>query len=223
MSKPVLDRGNILNVHRVATGYGARRPAPGLRMSGTATWWYRDGSSARSISHTVEIHAEDVGTLILEYRRNGEPIRQVFEIIGRPCRFGGHRWLALCPATGRPVAKLYNCAGTFQPRHLIRGTYHSQGRVQPSEKLRDREVAILRRLGADDSSPPMPRKPKWMRVPTYYHLVFKLIRVRNAYGLALAQDFHRSTGIDLLAEEDPAIAGRVQKLAARFGTAAARP
>lgn len=217
MSKPILDHGNILNVHRVATGYGARRPGPGMRGVGTATWWYRDGRSAGSIGHTTEIHTEDAGTLTLEYRLNGEPVRQVFEIIGRPCRFGGHRWLAVCPRTGRPVAKLYNCCGTFQPRHLLRGSYHSQGRVRPAEKLRDREVAILRRLGADDSSPPKPRKPKWMRVRTYHRLVYELIQVRNAYGLALASEFHRSTGIDLLAEEDPTTKKRIQKLAARFG------
>ena len=221
MSKPVLDHGNVLSVHRAVTGYGGRRPSVGGRGVGTATWWYRDGRSAGSISHTTEIHTEDAGTLILEYRLNGEPVRQVFEMIGRPCRFGGRRWMALCPRTGRPVAKLYNCCGTFQPRHLLRGSYHSQGRVQPAEKLRDREVAILRRLGADDRSPPMPRKPKWMRVPTYHRLVYELIQVRNAHGLALAREFHQSTGIDLTQddpeEEDPVLTRKVRRLATRYG------
>ena len=120
------------------------------------------------------------------------------------------------------MAKLYGCCGTFQPRHLLRGSYHSQGRVQPAEKLRDREVAILRRLGigANDDSPVPPPKPKWMRWPTYGRLLRELEWVRNAYGLALMREFFRATGKDLQVEPDPADEERVRELAARFGAAA---
>ena len=222
MPRPVLDHSRILNVHRAATGYGAVRPEPGMRLTNSSVWRYRDGSSAGTIGYTAEYETEDSGRLTLEYRLNGEPVRQEFVLIGRPCRFGGRRWLAVCPRTGRAVAKLYGCCGTFQPRHLLRGSYHSQGRVQPAEKLRDREVTILRRLGAgaNDDSPIPPAKPKWMRWPTYERLVRELEWVRNAYGLALAREFFGATGIDLKAEKDPADEERVRRLAGRFSTTA---
>ena len=208
MRKPVLDHGSIVLVHRVVTGGGAWRLVPGDRRVSVTAWRYRDGRPAGSISHTVEILEEDAGTLTLDYRLNDVPKVQAFELLARPCRFGGRRWLARCPATGKAVAKLYGCTGMFHSRYMLDASYRSQDRVPAGEKLRDREVAILRRLDADDSSPPTPPKPKWMRWPTYGRLIRELRLVRNAYGLALAREFYTATGIDLTEGELPEVTGR---------------
>lgn len=215
MRKPVLDHGNVLPVHRVVTGYGSqRRRVPGDRYTGVTTWRRRDGSVVGRIGHTAEIHSESTGTLMLDYTLNGQPVRQVFQIIGRPCRFGGVRWLALCPQTGRPVAKLYGCCGTFQPRHLLNASYSSQDRVPPTEKLQDREQAILRRLGADGRSYGDPPKPKWMRWPTYSRLALELRSIRYSYGEALALEFRRKIGVAPEDTEDAdLVVGRINDLA----------
>jgi hypothetical protein len=200
MRKPVLDHGNTLTIHRVVTSAGTRRPKPGDRFTETSTWRYRNGEVAGRVGHTVAIHADDAGTLALEYTLNGQPVRQWFDLFGRPCRFGGYRWLARCPATGRPVAKLYGCTGTFQPRHRLVASYRSQDRMPATEKLRDREVAILRRLDADDSVRGDPPKPKWMRWPTYSRLALDLRATRGAYAAGMANDLRhlmRLAGEDL--------------------------
>lgn len=191
MRKPVLDEGRTLTVHRVVTSGGTRRPQPGDRYCEVSTWWYRNGETAGHIEHTVEIHADDAATLILDYLLSERPVRQRFDLFGRPCRFGGYRWLARCPATGRPVAKLYGRTGTFQPRHLLVASYRSQDRVPAAEKLRDREVAILRQLDADDRVHGDPPKPKWMRWPTYGRLASELRAIRGAHGLAMSKNLRR--------------------------------
>lgn len=76
------------------------------------------------------------------------------------------------------------------------------------ERLRDREVAILRRLDADDSSPPTPPKPKWMRWPTYGRLIRELRGVRAAHGIELARDLYERTGADMTDGEVPAVRAR---------------
>ncbi len=203
MRKPVLDHDHVLSVHRTVSGEGPRL-LPGERRSSVTTWWYRNGQVAGRVGHVVEIADEDAGTLTLDYTVNGAPVRQVFALVARPCRFGGRRWFARCPRTGRLVAKLYRCCGTFQPRHLLHASYRSQDRVSSAERLRDREVAILKRLAADDHSRSYP-KPKWMRWPTYGRLIRELRAVRGAYGVALAREFYLSTGIDLTDGEVPEV------------------
>jgi hypothetical protein len=168
-----------------------------MRRVGSSTWFYRDGTVASSIGHTVEIEGENTGRLTLHYKRSGREVRQVFALVGRPCRFGGVRWMALCPKTGKAVAKLYSCCGTFQPRHLLDASYRSQDRVPATEKLRDREVALMRRLGTDDRAFGDPPKPKWMRWPTYSRLALELRGVRHGYTVAFARDVRRLTGDDV--------------------------
>lgn len=209
MRKPVLDHSGIIPVHWIVTGSGRwPRLLPGERRTDTLTWRYRDGSFAGSISHRVEIDAEDAGRLTLNFKLNGQPVQQVFDLVGRPCRFGGYRWLARCPRSGRLVAKLYGCAGTFQPRHALDASYRSQDRVPTTEKLRDREVSVLRRLGADDRDQGDPPKPKWMRWPTYRRLLTELRACRYRYGIAMARDLYLLTGLDLSEGELPEIGGR---------------
>ena len=203
--KPVLDHGHMLSVHRVVTRDGARRPQPGERRDGVSIWWRRNGEMSGRIGHLVEIHAEDAGTLTLDFTLNGQPVRQSFALVGRPCRFGGHRWLACCPRTGRLAAKLYGCSGTFPPRHAAGGSYRSQDRVSATEKLRDREVAILMRLDADDSTPGTPPRPKWMRWATYGRLIRELRTVRTAYGIGMAAELYQLTGLDLSDGEVPEV------------------
>lgn len=206
--KPVLDDSRTLSIHRtVMVRKGWRPPQPGMRRGGSSTWFYRDGTVAGRIEHTVEIE-EATGRLTLDYRLNGEDVRQVFALVGRPCRFGGVRWMARCPKTGKPVAKLYLCGGAFRPRHLLDASYRSQDRVPATEKLREREVALLRRLGADDSVPGDPPKPKWMRWPTYSRLALELRAVRYGYSVAFAHDLYRLTGHDVSEGAVPEIAGK---------------
>lgn len=208
MRKITLDEGNVLTVHRVVTGHGERRPDPGDSFHDVVTWWFRSGKLSGRIECAVEIHAVDAGSLVLDYRLNGQPVQQTFALVARPCQFGGWRWYARCPQTGRTVSKLYGCAGTFQSRRVIDGSYHSQDRVPMTEKLRDREVWLLRRLGADDSARSDPPKPKWMRWPTYSRLALELRAVRYRYGLAMARDLYRLTGHDVSDGQSPEVVAR---------------
>lgn len=198
LRKPILDHSRILGIHHTVTlGRRRWRALPGMRRVGSSTWYYWDGTVAGSIKHTVEIEEEDTGRLTLHYGRKGEEVRQAFALVGRPCRFGGVRWLALCPRSGRPVAKLYGCRGVFRSRHMLDASYRSQDRVPAMEKLREREVVLMRRLGTDDSVLGDPPKPKWMRWPTYRRLAEELKAVRYGYVVAFTQDVHRLSGHDV--------------------------
>ena len=69
-------------------------------------WRNSEGEQTASISARVEGDENEV-CLHLDYSLNGSPMKQRIKLEAVPCRFGGVRWLASCPSTGRNAAHLY--------------------------------------------------------------------------------------------------------------------
>jgi hypothetical protein len=161
MAWPVVDDGLRLDVHRVV------QAAKGYR--GPFRWsWSRDGEPAGWISVSVTFDCASSGTLALSYRCNGVPFDQRYRLEAEPCRFGGERWFAVCPATGTRAAKLYSLGGAgFHARCRYRGVaYRSQLAPSAIDRTFARRNRILfRKLKGDD--PSWVPKPKWMRWKTY--------------------------------------------------------
>jgi hypothetical protein len=78
---------------------------PGSRVSG-AWSWSRGDEPWGSVSLTVWVGFEGRGRLSLDYVVDGLPVEQQIELEGVPMRFGGHRWYARCPASGRRCTTL---------------------------------------------------------------------------------------------------------------------
>jgi hypothetical protein len=150
----------------------------GILRDGARGWWQwtRNGEPVASVGYAVEIHQPDSGTLTLSYthtNRDGEresvtcPVR----LASIPLHYGGARWYAHCPYTGKRARKLYKFSGVtkFCHRDAIRPkpTYASQ-RVSGIDRVHAQRWAIRRRLGDEYSDLfGEPFKPKWMRWATF--------------------------------------------------------
>jgi hypothetical protein len=106
----------LLNSRRSTTGDLRRIPVHeiavhGLTLGGTSFgWqWNRHNEVTASIGARVQGGERDA-LLTLDFALNGSPMTQCIRLEASPCRFGGVRWLALCPNTGRRVAHLYRTA-----------------------------------------------------------------------------------------------------------------
>ena len=148
-----------------------------LRDGRRGMWqWTRDGEQIAIIGYAVEMDGPDSGTLTLSYshtNRDGEresvtcPIR----LASIPLHYGGARWYAFCPYTGKRARKLYKFSGIskFCHRDAIRPkpTYASQ-RVSGADRIQAQRWAIRRKLGDEWSDLfGEPFKPKWMRWATF--------------------------------------------------------
>lgn len=181
MSWPVVDDGLRLDVHRVALA-GRRYGAPFVWQ-----WKNADGERTSWINAAVTFDSPSAGTLALSYRCNGVPFDQRFQLEGEPCRFGGVRWFAICPATGRRAAKLYSLGGAgFHSRHRYgRVAYRTQRAPSAIDRtLMRRDRILTRDLKSDD--PAYAPKPKWMRWKTYDRLTAQLWQAEEALDSHLA-------------------------------------
>ena len=89
--------------------------------------------------------------------------------------FGARRWWFSCPISGRRCAALYLPRGAqkFAAATTYRLAY-GVTRLAEHDRLWHRMRKIARRLGDNDPTPDFPpRKPKWMRLATYDHLLEK--------------------------------------------------
>jgi len=111
----------------------------------------------------ASLTGENDANLSIEFRLNGEP--ELIWLEKRPCRFGGGRWFAVCPHSGRTAAKLYLPSGgrRFLSRHAYRMGYRSQYEA-PAGRATLKQDRLAARLGLDLHCPV---KPKWMRWRTY--------------------------------------------------------
>ncbi|MBS0590292.1 MAG: hypothetical protein JSR65_06600 [Proteobacteria bacterium] len=118
----------------------------------------------------------DEGMLTLEYthtKRDGEreAVKYDVQLSSIPLHYGGHRWYAHCPYTGRRARKLYKFSGIerFCHRMSIRPlpTYATQ-RESGIARVQAQRWALRRKLG-DESSDLYgePYKPKGMRWRTF--------------------------------------------------------
>jgi hypothetical protein len=162
--RAIIDDGLRFAVH----GMVAQRIAAGdTHFSGVSNW-ARNGKRIASVSYSVEVVAEDHANLRLRYQAGDKPVDYFIALVGEPCRFGGRRWFAICPRTGRKVSKLYNPAGAtqFLARSAWCVAYRSQNTSATGiDRPCNARNRILDKLHSDD--PDLPIKPKWMRWRTY--------------------------------------------------------
>jgi hypothetical protein len=160
----------LVNDRRATTGDLRRIPIQqivihGLKIGGASfgwQWWQRDKVTG-SISARVHVD-EGKTTLVLSYVLNGASVTQFIRLDTSPCRFGGVRWFAFCPETGRRVGHLYIGGRGALSRHAYHLAFNSQreGAVDRMFRRRDK---LFDRLKSSD--PDMPLRPKGMHRKTY--------------------------------------------------------
>ncbi len=167
------------SVHKIA--------AHGLKLRGASfLWgWSRDGEMQASIGASVQGGEYDA-TLVLNYKLNGSPMTQRIRLAASPCRFGGVRWLAICPNTGRRVAHLYIGASGAFSRHAYGLAFNSQRECPLDRSLRRRDKALAK-LKAD--SPMDMRRPKGMHVRTYGRFLHEVIKEEEFFAVAMQARF----------------------------------
>jgi len=156
-----------------------------LRGEGFGWHWSREGKVAASIAASVQGDVDDA-TLVLNYALNGSPMTQRIRPEASPCRFGGLRWLALCPNTGRRVAYLYIGRAGVLSRHACRLKFNSQREGPLDRSLRRRDKALAK-LKAD--SPMAVRKPKGMHFQTYERLMREIIKEEEFFAVSMQAKF----------------------------------
>src|SRR4029077_10183089 len=132
--------------------------------------WKMQDETIASIGARVQ-GDDDRATLVLNYTLDGSPVTQSIPLDASPCRFGGVRWLAVCPNTGRRVAHLYIGGAGALSRHAYRLKYDSQRECPLYRSLRRRNKAVAKLKGRDPMFLP---RPKGMHARTYERLLRKV-------------------------------------------------
>lgn len=175
----ILDYGLRLPVHRMTK----LALSQGDRVQGS--WgWKRDGEYYATISYWMARQGPREAQLRLSYTRDGEAIGYDIRLVAEPCRFGGLRWFALCPATRLKVSKLYLPPGAkrFLARKTWKLAYASQHVAPGFDRLcAQRDRLLAKKLKSDD--PDFPLKPKGMRRSTYERHLDKLEYLQTAMDL----------------------------------------
>jgi hypothetical protein len=192
MAWPVVEDGLRLDVHRVVSA--------AMRHRAPFSWSWTDnyGERAADIRIAVTFGSADDGTMALAYRCNGKLFDQRFRLEAQPCRFGGRRWFAICPATHARAAKLYCLGGSgFHARRRYgRVAYRTQRASKAIDRvLMRRDRILVRKLKGDD--PSFAPKPKWMRWKTYDRLTAQLWRAEEQLDAHLAVLVGRLGGLGL--------------------------
>jgi hypothetical protein len=161
--------------------------AYGLKLRGASFGWHwsREGKTQASIGASVQGGEYDA-TLVLNYTLNGSPVTPRIRLAASPCRFGGVRWLAICPNTGRCVAHLYiGGSGAFS-RHAYGLAFNSQRECPLDRSLRRRDKALAK-LNAD--SPMGWGRPKGMHSRTYERLMQEVFQEEEFFDVAIQARF----------------------------------
>jgi hypothetical protein len=156
-----------------------------LRGASFGWQWSKDGEAQASIGASVQ-GGEYGATLVLNYTLNGSPMTQHIRLAGSPCRFGGVRWLAICPNTGRRVAHLYIGRAGALSRHAYRLAFNSQRECPLDRSFRRRDKALAK-LKAD--SPMDLRRPKGMHIRTYGRFLHEVIKEEEFFSVAVQARF----------------------------------
>ena len=168
--RPHIEEALRLSVARM---FAAGALVPARETSGH--WqWTRGDKACGSIGYDAKLD-ETSGTLTLAYSvgRDGERrnIECKIPLVTVPCSYGGRRWYAVCPYTGRRALMLYKWepVDLFCHRDAIRPrpTYAIQ-RVSGFERVIAQRWALRQKMG-DNLSDLLgePIKPKWMRRRTF--------------------------------------------------------
>jgi hypothetical protein len=132
--------------------------------------WTSSGEIVGTIAYGVTLD-ENAGVLTLTYALAGSHVSYAIRLSATKLHYGGRRWYAHCPYSGRRARKLYKFSGIekFCHRTSVRPlpTYASQ-RVSGSERVNLQRWSLRRRLGDRISDLfGEPFKPKWMRWKTF--------------------------------------------------------
>ena len=194
--RPHLEDALCLDVRQMAR----RTPlTPGTTTQGR-WYWTTNGHEVASVSFTATL-TDTAGMLVLDYshadRATGErqPVtcRITLETIANP--YGGRRWFARCPATGRRAVKLYKWPGIalFCHREAVRPkpTYAIQ-RLSGTDRINAQRWALRRKLG-DTTSDLMgePDKPKWTRWRTFERYADRDAELADRDAVCLARVLRR--------------------------------
>lgn len=73
----------------------------------SSTWsWSRGGEHTGSVSLACTLNPDDESTLEISFTQSGERVVQFIRLEGISMRFGGWRWYARCPYSGRRCTTL---------------------------------------------------------------------------------------------------------------------
>ncbi|MBU6527594.1 hypothetical protein OGR47_11435 [Methylocystis sp. MJC1] len=174
-------------VHDIVT-HGLNRRG----MSFSWAWWTSEGRTTASVGARVE-GDENEAYLHLDYTLNGAPMRQRIRLEALPCRFGGVRWLAFCPRTGRSVAHLYMGHTGALSRHAYRLKFGSQ-RESPLDRSFRRRNRALEKLKTN--SPLCLSRPKGMHWRTYGRLLHEISKETQFFDVAARARFGFNVDLD---------------------------
>lgn len=124
----------------------------GQRWSGTLSW-DRRGERVGSMGFTADLGGEE-RKLVLSYAYRGEPRTVTVRLEAEPMRFGGFRYYARCPLTGRRCIVLPVVGGVVACRQAHRLVYASQsedwlGRLRSRSERLEKRFDAKRRRGAN--------------------------------------------------------------------------
>lgn len=139
------NRGNVEATCRIDLRFLRKQGAlkEGRTMSGVLRW-SRDGTETGSVGYVASL-ARDDRTLTVSFSRAGEHHRQVIRLNAVPMRFGGFRYYALCPRTGRQCEVLPIIGGVIACRQFHRLAYASQS-MDRLGRLREKADRCEKRL-----------------------------------------------------------------------------
>jgi hypothetical protein len=181
----ILDYGLRLPVHRMV------KPVLERSDYGGGSWgWMRNGDYYAKISYWIARQGPREAQLRLSYTPDGEDVAYDIRLVAEPCRFGGLRWFAICPATWLKVSKLYLPPGAkrFLARKAWKLAYASQHVAPGFDRLcAQRDRLLAKKLKSND--PDFPLQPKGMRRSTYERHLDKLDYLQTAMDLAILQRF----------------------------------
>jgi hypothetical protein len=135
--------------------------------------WSSGGQHIATVSHWSDLTDPNNAKLTLTYTRtprDGSPekVEQIIRLTYTRPKYGGRRWWAICPYSGRRVAKLHLPPGgdRFASRLAWRLPYRSQ-RSAPRDRPFDRLFRLQRQLGSPEGWEAGLRRPKGMWNRTY--------------------------------------------------------
>ena len=134
--------------------------APGT----TSTWWFK---STRGVEKKLEATA---GANLLRLVSGAVEARAGLE--WEPVHFGGTRPWLRCPRCSRRCVMVF-LHGAFGCRLCLRLVYPST-RQDRHGRIGRRLALVVRRMGGRPGEPPpLARKPRWMRWPTFSRLALE--------------------------------------------------
>ncbi len=190
MAKVLIESGLRLDIHRLV-----RSNAKAGHGDVWCSWaWWRGDERQATISYRLVMQGDGFGHLYLRFNQADEPVEQKIYVHSEPCRFGGVRWFASCPRSGRKAAKLYCLSGSkgFWSRKLFAHctAYASQQEAPGfARTLGQRDRLLGRKLKGDDTEFIM--KPKWMRWKTFDRLMARYEVLDGSLGDMLAHKIAR--------------------------------